>query len=116
MYISYCPRKERVQYCDWDGYPRRGGLPGFGSNPNGRGAEMSVGIHPIFSLRDLRSLLFLLPILLLLLIGCGDNDDGTGVVAATDRGDCVGCHTSKDMLVATTAPDTSSGGDETGET
>ncbi len=54
-----------------------------------------------------------LALLVLLLAGCATERD-LGLSSARG-GSCVGCHTSKDQLVATAEPDTGSGGDEPGE-
>lgn len=51
--------------------------------------------------------------LLLLLAGCAtERDLGLG---SAHGGSCVGCHTSKDQLIATAEPDTGNGGENPGE-
>lgn len=60
-------------------------------------------------------LLLLVAAAVAIFAGCAvDNDGGprpiTGLAA-----DCKGCHTDKDMLIATAAPDTSSGTEPSGE-
>ena len=51
--------------------------------------------------------------LVVLMTGCATERD-LGLASARG-GSCVGCHTSKDQLIATAEPDTGSGGDEPGE-
>jgi hypothetical protein len=49
----------------------------------------------------------LLTITLLVSLGCAkDNADSTGPETTGAVADCEGCHTSKDMLITSAAPDT----------
>ena len=54
-----------------------------------------------------------LAVMVLLLAGCASERD-LGLSSARG-GSCVGCHTSKDQLIATAEPDTGGGGEEPGE-
>jgi|APLow6443716910_1056828.scaffolds.fasta_scaffold308258_2 hypothetical protein len=60
--------------------------------------------------------LFLLVVAALAIFaGCAvDNDGGTRPITGL-AADCKGCHTDKDMLVASAAPDTSTGSESSGE-
>lgn len=51
--------------------------------------------------------------LIALVAGCATERD-LGLASARG-GSCVGCHTSKDQLIATAKPDTGSGGEQPGE-
>lgn len=54
-----------------------------------------------------------LGVLLLLLSGCATERDLP--ISNARGGSCVGCHTSKEQIIASAEPDTGSGGGDSGE-
>jgi hypothetical protein len=61
-------------------------------------------------------LLSLSVIVLILSGGCSkDDDDSSPTASELHQSDCIGCHTSQDMLIATMAPDTTPEPENPGE-